>query len=491
MKLAWRLTFVLVFGMSLVLTAYGWVTVHRDVELFEQQRQLDVTRVGRALALAVTSTWDTDGEARARELLDQESAQETPLRFRLVWLDAKPGDPSRPDIALPKLLGRDPGAEAGIAGTDSEGVERVYTYVPVALRSKRGGALELSRLVSRVREHARRTLQDVAFMTLLATAVNILLAAFFGLWFVGRPISALVLQARRVGAGDLAARIDLRQRDELGELAREMNVMCERLEGARQRIAEETASRIATLEQLRHADRLVTVGRLAAGIAHELGTPLNVIQGRAKMVATREVEGEAALESASVVVTQAERMAAIIRHLLDFARRRAPRRSPTDLAALVRQTVELLTPLARKRGVTVAVQAADPVTIEVDSGQLQQALTNLVVNAIQATPGRGEVRVSLGKERADPPPDHGGDEAEWLTLSVADDGEGIAPENFDRIFEPFFTTKDVGEGTGLGLPVSYGIVKEHGGWIAVQSAPGKGSRFTIFLPERVACPTAS
>jgi signal transduction histidine kinase len=484
MKLIRKLTLVLVLGISLVLAAYGYVNVRREDELFQEQRREDVTQVGRAVAVAVASVWASEGEARALEVARRTSEQEKPLRIRWVWLDAPPGDAYHPDVEHPPLLDRDADADRGVAGRDRDGNERLYTYVPVKLRLARSGALEVSRTTARLRAHAARTLEELAAMTVVAACVSVLLAAFFGMWFVGRPMKALVLQARRIGASDLSARIAVRQSDELGELAHEMNVMCDRLDAAREHGEKETATRIAALEQLRHADRLVTVGRLAAGIAHELGTPLNVISGRAKMIASRELEGDLALESAAIVVTQADRMAAIIRQLLDFARSRAPQRTPGDLVALAREAVALLAPLARKRGVELVLRSAEsPCAAEIDVGQIQQALANLVVNAIHASAPGGVVTVDAGRERARPPAEHGGPEGDYVRVSVVDGGAGIAPEDRDRIFEPFFTTKEVGEGTGLGLSVSYGIVREHGGWIAIESELGKGSRFSIFLPR--------
>jgi signal transduction histidine kinase len=122
----------------------------------------------------------------------------------------------------------------------------------------------------------------------------------------------------------------------------------------------------------------------------------------------------------------------------------------------------------------------------VDDGQMQQVLANLVTNALQATEPGGGVAVSLGHELARPPADVGGQPGSYVRVSVADTGCGMTPEVVARVFEPFFTTKEVGEGTGLGLSVAYGIVREHGGWIAVQSAPGLGSVFSVFLPTEEA-----
>jgi signal transduction histidine kinase len=152
------------------------------------------------------------------------------------------------------------------------------------------------------------------------------------------------------------------------------------------------------------------------------------------------------------------------------------------------ETGALLGSLAQKRGVALEIEVPGaPAWARVDPAQMKQALANLVVNGIQAMLHGGRLTLRVERRRAEPPPGHEGAAGEFHRLDVCDQGIGIAAEDLSRVFEPFFTTKDVGEGTGLGLSVSYGIVREHGGWIAVDSAPGRGSRFSIFLPvERCA-----
>jgi signal transduction histidine kinase len=257
-----------------------------------------------------------------------------------------------------------------------------------------------------------------------------------------------------------------------------------------ERAGREKASRLE--RQLRHADRLSTVGRLAAGIAHELGTPLMVVRGRAKRIVgrARQEGGEDAL----IIVEQADRMAAIIRQLLDYARQRGAVKAPTDVAALARETMTLLKPFAAKRCVTLRIDAADATPAPVDAGQLQQVLANLVMNGIQAMRAGGELLVAIepappgaAPQRADPSADPittGGTvpPGAYLRVRVVDQGVGIQPEHLAHVFDPFFTTKDVGEGTGLGLSVTQGIVAEHGGWIDVASQPGVGTTFTVHLP---------
>jgi two-component system, NtrC family, sensor kinase len=294
--------------------------------------------------------------------------------------------------------------------------------------------------------------------------------------FIGRPISKLATKARRVGIGDLSAPLHLRQRDELGELANEINLMCERL-------SDEQAARARATEQLRHADRLTTVGKLASGLAHELGTPLNVVSGRAKLIVDREVEGADAIDSARIVVEQAERMTALIRQLLDFARPRALQVAPLNVTTLAGRVCQLVGTIARKADVALVPPVPDDrLRLEADDGQLTQVLTNLVVNAIQAIGAHGTVELRARTVDHVPPPYVGGAAQTWMAIEVRDTGAGMDRATRERIFEPFFTTKQVGEGTGLGLSVSWGIVREHGGWIDVASELNKGSTFTVYLP---------
>ena len=264
-----------------------------------------------------------------------------------------------------------------------------------------------------------------------------------------------------------------------------MNRMCDRLSESKESERMQSEARMQALAQLRHADRLATVGRLAAGLAHELGTPLNVVHARAKQMTVEAATPAEVADRARIIVEQVERMTKLIRQLLDFARKRELKPVQTDLSALVTRAVSLLEPIARKRSVALEVTGADgAVTCQADPEQMTQVVLNLAMNAVHASEPGKAVAIALGQGRAIPPPEDGRPEQACVRLEVRDHGTGISPEALPRIFEPFFTTKDVGEGTGLGLSVVYGIVRDHGGWIDVESQPGKGSVFTVWLPER-------
>jgi signal transduction histidine kinase len=302
---------------------------------------------------------------------------------------------------------------------------------------------------------------------------------------VGRPLFQIIEKVRRVGSGDLSGRLDLQNSNELFELSQALNAMCDDLAEFQKKVRHETAARIEALEQLRHVDRLRTVGRLASGVAHELGTPLNVVSGRAGLIAANVLSQTEVLENASIIKAQSECMTTIIKQLLDFARRRNPQKAPTDLQKLVDQTLDLLKPLCKKSNVKLVSSRADKSAVAlIDAGQIQQVLTNLIVNALQAMPRGGKVEVDIRRQRTCPPEDLAGSEGAYFCIDVRDEGEGVAEKNRPHLFEPFFSTKDVGKGTGLGLSIAYGIVRDHGGWIAVKSNVGQGSCFSVFLPRK-------
>lgn len=223
---------------------------------------------------------------------------------------------------------------------------------------------------------------------------------------------------------------------------------------------------------IRHADRLATIGQLAAGVAHELNEPLGNILGFAQLAQKSPGLPDQTRGDIERIVKASLYAREIIRKLLFFSRQAPSRMMAVNLNTVVEDVLSLLESRCAKAGIRVVLGLSEELpVIRGDPAQLQQVVVNLVVNAIQAMPDEGQLRVAIQVK----------DDA--VFLSVDDTGVGIPPENIQRVFAPFFTTKDVGQGTGLGLSVVHGIVSAHGGWVRVESKPGKGARFVIRLPQ--------
>jgi signal transduction histidine kinase len=473
-RLVPKLTIAFLAGSLAVLGVNGVLRVRREVRFFENAAARDHRAIGGTLAVAVAATWRAEGEARARALVDEAQRRQARVQLRIAPLPAF-------DAAAYDALVREGALTRVEHGAKDD--QRV-TWIPLAGVTG-GRALAVSESLAEERAYVRRTIVDTLLISAALATIDGLLAMVLGTWLVGWPVRRLVEKARRVGASDFGGPLPIAGDDELGALGSEMNAMCERLADAQEALADAAEARVRAVEQLRHADRLGTVGTLASGIAHELGTPLNVVAARAEMIARGEVGGDEALRSAAVIEQSAARMTSILRQLLDFARRRPAQTQPFDLVALARDTTALVSTLAEKKGIALDVHGDErEVVAEVDVGPMQQALANLVVNAIQAVAPGGQVRVEVARDVRD----IDGVAAKCVLLRVRDDGGGIDGDDLPHVFEPFFTTKPVGEGTGLGLSVAYGIARDHGGLIEAESERARGSTFTIVIPERTSEP---
>ena len=237
-------------------------------------------------------------------------------------------------------------------------------------------------------------------------------------------------------------------------------------------ILRDVSERQRVEQQLRQAERLAEVGSLAAGMAHEIGTPMNVILGRAEQL-MRKTDDEATRKGLATITAQVERITKIMNQLLTFARRKPGEPRAVNLGLIIEDCLEVLQDRILRSGITVESHyetALHPVHVHADPDQMSQVFLNLFINALHAMPDGGMLRISV--ERV----------SSHVKAVIADTGHGIPTEDLPKIFHPFFTTKEAGKGTGLGLTVVHNMVQEHGGSIAVESEPGKGTTFTITLP---------
>jgi signal transduction histidine kinase len=339
-------------------------------------------------------------------------------------------------------------------------------------------------------QRVQRQSRQAAF--LLAAVAIVLLA--FGLDFLGRrlvhrPLAALMQTMSRASAGDLATRAPLARRDEIGAVAEGLNGMLERMAGfnetlhaeverataelrAANRELLEAAQRLfAARREIARSQRLALAGQMAASVAHQIGTPLNVISGYVQMLRAKQEEGSPDAERLRTIQEQIARVTAIVQGLLDHTRRPAPALCPLAPGDLVHGLAELVRPSLVESGIELGVEAVPGLpAVAVDRAQIEQALLNLVTNAVDAMPGGG--RLSLAA-RAD---------GDGVALVVTDSGDGIPPEDLPRVFDPLYTTKAPGKGTGLGLPILREIVEAHGGSVRLASRPGEGTTATVRLP---------
>jgi two-component system NtrC family sensor kinase len=329
---------------------------------------------------------------------------------------------------------------------------------------------------------------------LFATGLAVLLLSLLLLWaFVLRPVKRLRRAMERAGDGDLSVRVPVRSKDEMGGLALSWNEMTEDLQRARQeleglnrtleqRVDEKTRELEHTHRQMVVVEKMASLGKLAAVVAHEINNPLAGIKTYARLLRRQFAAGtvaatpEQAAETDRVlqmVDSEAGRCGDIVRNLLAFSRQAGARFAEEDLAPVLERCRMLLKHQAEMNGVTLEVRPAEGLPkVVCDAGQVQQLILALAMNALEATPSDGRVTVEASPDR------------DGVRIVVADTGWGIPKEHLERIFEPFFTTKEAGKGVGLGLAVVYGIVQRHGGTIDVDSEPGRGTTFTVRLPAR-------
>lgn len=330
------------------------------------------------------------------------------------------------------------------------------------------GVLDIAMSLNRVDQQISRSRWNMAAF---AIGVVVLLGVVLLLLvrrLIGNPVSRLTAATESVAAGDLNYRIDVASRDELGELAKSFNRMTERLAEMHR--------------QLYQQDKLASLGRLAAGTAHELNNPLTGVLAYSSHLLTHAAD-EANKADLEVIVRETNRCREIVKKLLNFSRQSPAHKVSTDIDEVIRSAMAIVRHQIAACGAEVQLRLTEHMPrVTVDPGQIEQVLVNLLVNACDAMEGGGTLTVTTALED--------GGLGQMLRISVADTGTGIPPQAQGKIFEPFFTTKGQ-KGTGLGLSVAWGILEEHGGSIRFRSCPGEGTTFDVLLPAAPAAPAGS
>jgi signal transduction histidine kinase len=468
--------------MILVVAGYAYIRAAEEREQRKAEFDLRVDVTSRAIRLEVEHALRratlADVERLARDLVVKQTEI---VRIRLV--DGKlatrvdenllAGDPGVPVDRLRQV--RDSG-QSTLVDHRSGGIRLQSVLLPVRPDGSDDGVLEITYVAARLdadllRENYRSAVSGLILFVVLGLVV----------WFalrqlLFRPVADLTQGLERVAAGEPRARVPVRSRDELGQVAAAFNRMTERLEEARQRIEAETDRSLDLMRRLRLSESLTVAGKLCSSIAHEVGTPLNIIAGRAELVLRALPRDSPLREDLGIITTQIDRISRMIRAALDPFRQREPERVETRLRTAIDAIRPLLQHFARSHGVTFAMAVpGDLPPVLVDPGHLQQVLINLLTNAIDAAGPGGRVEV-----RATPCVDDG---RPGVALAVRDTGAGIPEDVLPRIFDPFFSTKPAHTGTGLGLSICRDLVRSNGSDIQVESTPGKGTTFTVWLPD--------
>jgi len=298
-----------------------------------------------------------------------------------------------------------------------------------------------------------------------------------------RPLRDMARLVQKVAEGDYDVEIKVESKDEIGQLAESFNTMTKRLatvlgelrDWARtleQKVEERSREICAMQVQLMQSEKLASLGKLAAGVAHEINNPMTGILTNASLLLEDLPPDDPRREDLQTIVNETIRCRRIVKGLLDFARQSTPEKKKLSVNKILRNSLQLLRNQASFRNIEI-VENLDPYLpdISADPNQLQQVFVNILINASEAMGGSG--RIEITTRRADR-------SGEKIEILISDTGPGIPPEVMSKLFDPFYTTKNTG--TGLGLAVSYGIIQSHGGTIEVRSEPGQGATFIIRLP---------
>ena len=327
------------------------------------------------------------------------------------------------------------------------------------------------------------TIYVLAFLLVISVVLCLIL------WnFVSTPVSLLAQGMEKVAGGDLDYTIDIKRKDEIGELAKAFNAMTADLKKAKNelldwgnilenKVQEKTEAIHRAQAQLIHSEKLASLGRMAAGVAHEINSPLTGIVTFGHLLLKKFPPGSQEREDIEVIIDQANRCSTIIKGLLGFARASAGAKALTNINDVLHSSMNIVRNKADFFDIKLITDFEPSLMrVKADSSQLQQVFLNMIMNAADAMEGKGTLTLTTRNVSEN--------NQNFIEVVFQDTGPGISQENLEKLFEPFFTTKPVGKGTGLGLAVSHGIIQDHGGKIIVRTKLKEGSAFTIQLPAQ-------
>ena len=470
MSIRLRFTITLTLLGVLLFGGYALVSYRGEIDDLHIATEREILALGRSLATSVGNALRDRQRADVDQTLRALEPLEPRIRIHvhdLAGREIAHTQGATVDARLEADVER--AASTGREYVDFEDKRAVFTAPLVGEDGKPLGAIAVARSLEDLDADLERTRLRLIVVVLAFVFGTLAAGVLLGTIYVSRPLATVLDGIAHVRDGDFKSRIAVPRHDEIGALVDEFNTMVAALAEARTRVEQETEARLRLERGLQGVDKMVTIGQLSAGLAHEIGSPLQVLSGRA--AALERSSDPEAQRQAHILVEQCERITKIVEQLLSFGRRKPAVIAPCDVDQPVRGVLELLAGEARRRGVDHGFEGdAASHRIDADADQLQQVVLNLVKNALAATPKGGKitVRVEVVGER--------------VRLIVRDTGTGIAADLVPRLFEPFFTTRAAEGGTGLGLAVVRAIAVEHHATVAVTSEPGRGAEFVVSFP---------
>ena len=477
MGLRLRLFLLVILPMALVVGVYGVVRVHEQsrsaIDAERRQAAIAASAVQIAIEHALRARQAPDVQHLASELVvnhaEIERISVVDKNLRSIALEP-PGSPTPSDRDLRAVV-------AGGQMVERSAGNLSWYVLPLKTDGKTvDGAVEITFLIQGHEAGLGRITQDVGLrLGGLVLALGLLTSLGLRRQII-LPLRRLARSMRALGEGRAGPPLPVSRHDELGDVAGAFNQMAEQLQTARAALAAESDHTLRLERQLRRAETLAVAGKLTSALAHEVGTPLNIISGRAELALRAVGPNHPATDELATILSQSERISGIIRSLLDSVRARKPEVGEVAVGPLVIELTHLMAYDATGRSVAIEARVpADLPSVAADPGQLQQVLLNLLVNAFDATPADGRITIDARPGAANNRP--------GVAIAVSDTGPGIPAEYRGRIFDAFFTTKPPGRGTGLGLAICRDIIREHGGTLSVESEAGRGATFTVWLPR--------
>lgn len=478
MRLTLKITWVLVGSVGSLLSFQAARHLSSLSKMYEEVAARDVCEIAERQKSSVALIWQRDGPDAVRLFLQKQ-----------VGIDAEilPAGVAQPGEVIVSLGGdkADPAQlPCRVQSIRVDSAPLLVATIPLLDPEGQAQELVVKKSIFRQGDWVKEVIRTQLGWSLMSFFLCLLIVWWVVCLLVTRPLRELSQVLQKVSTGDFSVRTRIDRSDSLGRFAAELNTMIVYLDHTRTLIQKERQASARAMEQLRHSDRLATLGKLVSGIAHELGTPLNVIHGRASLILEEPNLPEAARPHVQIITNQVMHMTSLLQERLDYATRTQQKKDWVRVDQLVDSALALLAPLSREQQIQMLRTGESELSWCCHETSILQVLVNLMNNAIGAMPEGGKLIVHLEVEQVLRPPELHWKPGQYLKIQVKDEGIGISEELQAQIFKEFFTTKEKGEGTGLGLSICQTIVREHDGWISVQSRLQEGTCFSVYLPER-------